>query len=52
LAANRLTYPLFDSARFARHIESVYAAMAARQQSGNPPEHIHIFREADHARGG
>ncbi len=37
LASNRDTYPLFDTERFARHIEAAYATMWRRHQSGEPP---------------
>jgi len=42
LAANRLTHPLFDTARFARHIESAYASMWTRQQAGLTPQRIYV----------
>ena len=42
LAANRLTYPLFDTAHFTKHIESAYVAMWQRHQAGLAPEHIHV----------
>jgi predicted O-linked N-acetylglucosamine transferase (SPINDLY family) len=38
LAHNRDTYPLFDTARFTRHIEAAYTRMWERQQSREPPE--------------
>jgi predicted O-linked N-acetylglucosamine transferase (SPINDLY family) len=38
LARNRDTYPLFDTARFTRHIEAAYTRMWERQQRGEPPE--------------
>ena len=38
LAGNRDTYPLFDTARFARHIEAAYMTMWERQQKGAPPQ--------------
>jgi protein O-GlcNAc transferase len=38
LARNRETFPLFDTARFTRHLECAYAAMRERQQRGEPPE--------------
>lgn len=38
LAANRGTYPLFDTPRFARHMESAFKTMWERHQSGLPPE--------------
>jgi protein O-GlcNAc transferase len=37
LAQNRKTYPLFDTARFTRHVESAYTTMWRRYQSGAPP---------------
>jgi protein O-GlcNAc transferase len=37
LAAQRLTCPLFDDVRFARHMEAAFAAMHARRLSGAPP---------------
>jgi protein O-GlcNAc transferase len=36
LSQNRLTHPLFDTARFARHIESAYESMVERWQRGEP----------------
>ncbi len=39
---NRLTTPLFDTARFTHHIEAAYAAMHARAQTGRDPADIHI----------
>jgi predicted O-linked N-acetylglucosamine transferase (SPINDLY family) len=42
LAANRLTYPLFDSGRSTREMESLYRLMHSRQQSGLPPDHIAV----------
>ena len=38
LAAHRSTTPLFDTARFTRHIESAYQTMLARKTSGNAPD--------------
>ena len=37
LAQNRTTYPLFDTERFRRHIESAYITMWERYQRGEPP---------------
>jgi protein O-GlcNAc transferase len=37
LARNRLEYPLFDSIRFCRHIETAYATMWERWQRGERP---------------
>jgi len=42
LDRNRLTAPLFCTARFTRHLEAAYTAMFARLQSNLPPDHIHI----------
>jgi predicted O-linked N-acetylglucosamine transferase (SPINDLY family) len=44
LARNRLTAPLFDTERFARHMEAAYAAMYDRDQAGLPPDHIDLSR--------
>jgi protein O-GlcNAc transferase len=38
LARNRETYPLFNTARFARHIEAAYMTMWERQQKGATPQ--------------
>ena len=38
LARNRTTYPLFDTDRFRRHIESAYVTMWERYQRGEMPE--------------
>ena len=37
LARNRLTHPLFDTARFTRNLESAYVRMWTRHQKGEPP---------------
>jgi predicted O-linked N-acetylglucosamine transferase (SPINDLY family) len=37
LARNRSTYPLFDTARFTRHIEAAFATMAERSRRGEWP---------------
>jgi predicted O-linked N-acetylglucosamine transferase (SPINDLY family) len=37
LARNRVTYPLFDTDRGRRAIESAYVEMHARHQRGEPP---------------
>ncbi|MET0375049.1 MAG: hypothetical protein ABW128_12445, partial [Rhizorhabdus sp.] len=42
LAAQRLTAPLFDSARFTRHIEQGYIEAYRRHVEGHPPDHIDI----------
>ena len=38
LARNRATFPLFDTNRFARHIEAAYTSMWERQQRGEAPQ--------------
>ena len=38
LARHRDTYPLFDTARFARHIEAAYTTMSETWQHGEPPK--------------
>ena len=38
LARNRLTQPLFNTARFTRNLESAYVTMWERHQRGEPPE--------------
>jgi len=42
LEDHRLTTPLFDTARFTRHLEQAYGAMHARRKAGQKPEHIVI----------
>jgi predicted O-linked N-acetylglucosamine transferase (SPINDLY family) len=37
LARNRASFPLFNTERFTRHIESAYATMWQRYQRGEPP---------------
>lgn len=37
LLRNRLQCPLFDTARFTRHVEAAYATMWQRAQRGQPP---------------
>ena len=37
LAANRSTHPLFDTARYTRHLENAYETMWQRYQRGDPP---------------
>ena len=37
LAANRMTAPLFDTARFTRHLEAAYTTMATRAANGLAP---------------
>lgn len=38
LARNRATYPLFDTARFTRHIEAAYQIMWQANSGGEPPK--------------
>jgi predicted O-linked N-acetylglucosamine transferase (SPINDLY family) len=40
LASNRLTASLFDARLFARHIESAFVQMQARQESGLPADQV------------
>lgn len=42
LARNRLTTPLFDTARFARHLEAAFRTMHERHRAGLPPDHIRV----------
>jgi protein O-GlcNAc transferase len=42
LQMNRMTLPLFDAARFARHLEEAYLQMYRRYQAGSAPQHIRI----------
>ena len=44
LLANRETYPLFDTRRSTRHIETAYAKMCERYQRGEPPESFAVER--------
>ena len=44
LAANRDSEPMFDTARFARYLESAYATMWERQQRGLPPASFAVER--------
>jgi predicted O-linked N-acetylglucosamine transferase (SPINDLY family) len=37
LAANRVSYPLFDTNRFTRQLESAYTTMYERARCGDPP---------------
>ncbi len=38
LRANRSSIPLFDTARFTRHLEAAFDGMRERQRQGLPPE--------------
>lgn len=42
LATNRLSYPLFDTPLFTRHIESAYRAMFERHQADLKPDYIYV----------
>lgn len=42
LADRRLTAPVFDTARFTKHIEAGYIAVHERQQAGLAPDHIDV----------
>ena len=42
LAANRRTHPLFDTAKFTRHIETAYIVMWERYQRGEGPQALVI----------
>jgi protein O-GlcNAc transferase len=46
LARNRETYPLFDTARFTRHIEAAYTTMWERSQRGEPPQSFAVAPQA------
>lgn len=46
LARNRHTQPLFDTARFTRHIEAAYATMWQAYQDGRPPAGFSVQSEA------
>lgn len=46
LAANRTTMPLFDTAGFARHIETAYARVHSAYVAGLPPGDVMIERSA------
>jgi predicted O-linked N-acetylglucosamine transferase (SPINDLY family) len=41
LGQNKLSYPLFDTARFTANIEGLYSKMWQRHLAGFPPEHIY-----------
>jgi predicted O-linked N-acetylglucosamine transferase (SPINDLY family) len=44
LARNRETFPLFDTARFARHIEAAYATMWEISQRGEKPRSFSVAK--------
>jgi len=42
LLVQRETAPLWDTPRFARHLETAYEAMIQRWHDGLPPDHLDI----------
>jgi protein O-GlcNAc transferase len=42
LIENQRTAPLFDAARYARHLETAYTQMSARFEQGLAPGHISL----------
>ena len=42
LKATRATFPLFDTARFTRHLELAFIAMCERKRRGLPPERFSV----------
>jgi predicted O-linked N-acetylglucosamine transferase (SPINDLY family) len=40
LSARRTTAPLFDTARYTRHLETAYSVMVERSRRGEPPKHL------------
>jgi predicted O-linked N-acetylglucosamine transferase (SPINDLY family) len=40
LARNRRDAPLFDTARFTRHLESAYVQILERSRTNSPPDHL------------
>jgi protein O-GlcNAc transferase len=42
LQHNRLTWPLFDTVRFARHLEQAYRMMWQAHEAGEPPRAIEV----------
>jgi protein O-GlcNAc transferase len=45
LAQNRLSYPLFDTSRFCRHMETAYTQMLQQSRSGRPPAGFRVTAE-------
>jgi predicted O-linked N-acetylglucosamine transferase (SPINDLY family) len=43
LSANSTTFPLFDTARFTRHLETAFGAMRERQRRGLLPESFSVM---------
>ena len=52
LEQNRLTTPLFDTQRFARHIETAYTKMYERYQADLRPDHLVIEYSSMHDKSG
>ena len=46
LARNRLTTPLFNTALFARHLETAFIQMVERQRAGLAPDHLFVDQPA------
>jgi predicted O-linked N-acetylglucosamine transferase (SPINDLY family) len=42
LVKNRLTTPLFDTERYARHLEAAYQVIYERYRAELPPDHIYV----------
>jgi protein O-GlcNAc transferase len=42
LSQNRLSHPLFDTARLTRHIEAAYATMTEMRERGEPPKSFSV----------
>ena len=42
LSTNRTSFPLFDTARFTRHLEAAFGAMRERQRRRLPPERFSV----------
>jgi protein O-GlcNAc transferase len=51
LAHNRDTYPLFNTARFTRHIEVAYATMWQRYQNGSAPQGFAVRANPEFSEG-
>ena len=51
LAQNRSTHPLFDTARFTRHIEAAYATMWQRYQNGSAPQAFAVRANPEFSEG-
>lgn len=49
LADNRVTHPLFDTARFTRYLEAAYEIMWQRQQRGEPAQAFAVTSAAEFA---